>query len=318
MPPDRSALVLGPALAAWIGEALAGQQVACTAVLTGGYRNRNTLIRTAAGQQFVLRQYLQPDGRRAAAVEAALLARVAGRVPVAEVVAADPAGTSAGEPALLCRFSPGVMLTDALASRPALATELGRSVGRTLAAIGTVTFGAPGTITGASLRTSDEGVPGTLPEFVAQCLLSGPAQHVLSGAEQAAIARLAEACQPCADSVPAACQLVHSDFNGKNLLVGKQARAWTVTAVLDWEFAFSGSPLFDVGNMLRFPDDLPPGYEEAFTSGFTEGGGRLPDGWRAASRALDLYALADLLTRPADHRYFGRALQAIRRQLAAS
>ncbi|MGW2441505.1 hypothetical protein ACWCY1_32940, partial [Streptomyces goshikiensis] len=31
--------------------------------------------------------------------------------------------------------------------------------------------------------------------------------------------------------------------------VGRRAGQWAVAAVLDWELAFSGSPLFDVGNM---------------------------------------------------------------------
>jgi aminoglycoside/choline kinase family phosphotransferase len=65
-------------------------------------------------------------------------------------------------------------------------------------------------------------------------------------------------------------QLVHADFNPKNILV----RGASVAAVLDWEFAFSGTPLFDVGNMLRFAERYPPGY---------------------------------LLTRPPDHPYFQRA-----------
>jgi hypothetical protein len=42
-----------------------------------------------------------------------------------------------------------------------------------------------------------------------------------------------------------------------------------------------------------------------------------PPDWREVSEALDLYALADLLTRPPGHRYFGRAVSALRKRLAA-
>jgi hypothetical protein len=86
--------------------------------------------------------------------------------------------------------------------------------------------------------------------------------------------------------------------------------------VLDWEFAFSGSPLHDIGNMLRFGDELPPAYTTGFVDGFRDGAGELPPDWRPMSEALDLFAVADLLTRPADHRYFGRAITAIRARLA--
>ena len=37
--------------------------------------------------------------------------------------------------------------------------------------------------------------------------------------------------------------------------------------ILDWEFAISGSPLVDIGNFLRFEDELPPGFIKAFVRG---------------------------------------------------
>jgi hypothetical protein len=55
---------------------------------------------------------------------------------------------------------------------------------------------------------------------------------------------------------------------------------------------------------------------EAFVDGFRDGGATLPEDWRRLSQALDLYSLADLLTRPVEHRYFGRALERIRALLA--
>ena len=39
---------------------------------------------------------------------------------------------------------------------------------------------------------------------------------------------------------------------------------------------------------------------------------------RAQADALDLYALADFLTRPPEHRYFRRAVALIRERLARS
>jgi len=96
---------------------------------------------------------------------------------------------------------------------------------------------------------------------------------------------------------------VHSDFNPKNILVRDSA----VVAVLDWEFAFAGTPLFDVGNMLRFSDGYPSTYVDGFVAGFRAGGGHLPERWREISEALDLFALADFLARP-DSPYHYRAV----------
>ncbi len=45
--------------------------------------------------------------------------------------------------------------------------------------------------------------------------------------------------------------LVHGDFDPANILVDKINGVWKVVGILDWEFAFSGSVLWDVANMLR-------------------------------------------------------------------
>jgi fructokinase len=95
-------------------------------------------------------------------------------------------------------------------------------------------------------------------------------------------------------------RLVHSDFGGPNLLVDRGADGrWGVSAVLDWEFAFSGPPLVDVGHMLRYERRERPRVEPWFSEGFLAGGGTLPEGWRELARALDLTALCEFLTRPA-------------------
>jgi hypothetical protein len=60
--------------------------------------------------------------------------------------------------------------------------------------------------------------------------------------------------------------------------------------------------------MLRFREEQPDGFAAAFIDGYREAGGRLPSGWPEISEALDLYALADFLTRPPGHRYFGKAV----------
>jgi aminoglycoside phosphotransferase (APT) family kinase protein len=113
-------------------------------------------------------------------------------------------------------------------------------------------------------------------------------------------------------------RLVHSDYNGKNLLAVARDGLWTVSAVLDWEFAFSGSPLADIGNMLRFDEEQPDGFAAGFIAGYEEAAGPLPPGWREISEALDLYALADFLTRPPGHRYVGKAVTLLKSRIERS
>jgi Phosphotransferase enzyme family len=197
---------------------------------------------------------------------------------------------------------------DALAADPGSAAGLGAAAGRALAAIGAVTFARAGVFTGPDLVPSPAGLPAGLPEFVETCLAAGRASAALSPGEQDRLRALAAAADPLARSVAAARQLVHADYNGKNLLAAARDGRWSVSAVLDWEFAFSGSPLADIGNMLRFRDEQPHGFAAGFIAGYQTGAGPLPPGWREISEALDLYALAEFLTRPPGHRYFGKAV----------
>jgi hypothetical protein len=97
--------------------------------------------------------------------------------------------------------------------------------------------------------------------------------------------------------------LVHGDYDPANILVGKNNGTWHITAVLDWEFAFSGSWLWDVSNMLRYAHEVPAWYETSFLQGLEDAGLQLPDGWRTSIKILTLLSLLDILMRnPADSR----------------
>jgi aminoglycoside phosphotransferase (APT) family kinase protein len=314
---SRSA-ALPPPVRAWLSRALPGHRLVAVAPLAGGYSNENTRVTTDRGG-YVLRRYRRADAAvsaRTCAVEAALGARLAATdVPVPEVIAADPEGSAAGESLLLARYVPGELVNQAAARDPGSAAGLGEAAGRALAAIGAVTFERGGIFTGPGLVPSPDGLPASLPGFVEDCLRRGHAASVLSPAELDGLRALAAAADPLAQSVAAARQLVHSDYNGKNLLAVTRNGRWAISAVLDWEFAFSGSPLTDIGNMLRFPGAYPGGFRDGFLAGYRQSGGQLPPDWREISQALDLYALADFLTRPPGHRYFGKAVSALRNRL---
>jgi fructokinase len=315
--------VTDPRIRAWLAGALDGQRVATARPLAGGYRNDNVLLVTDTAGKYVLRRYRGGDIRsagRTCGIEAALAARLRGVVPVAEVIAADPAGSAAGQPLLLSRYVPGVMISDALAQQDETAAgDLGRAAGTALAAVGSVSFGSDGFFAGTDLIPSAAGMPAGLPEFVEDSLRTAAARDAqgggghadggLSPAEQDGLRELAARAAPGR-------RLVHADYNPKNLLAIRQDGRWSVTAVLDWEFAFSGSPLADIGNMLRPRPDDTAGLAAGFVAGYREAGGELPAGWREISEALDLYALADFLTRPHEHRYFRQAVALIRARLA--
>ena len=187
-----SAISLDPPILAWLDRALRGESVIAAARLGGGYINKNTVI-TTAGAKYVLRRYGRgAESARICAVEAALADRLSGTaVPIAEVIAADPAGTEAGEPLLLARHIDGVTLGAAIASDGGSAEQIGQAAGRALAAIGAVNFERAGFFTGPDLVPSAAGMPGSLQEFVETCLQAGHAAQVMNPEELAGLRALA-------------------------------------------------------------------------------------------------------------------------------
>ncbi|NRF95352.1 aminoglycoside phosphotransferase family protein [Paenibacillus frigoriresistens] len=88
--------------------------------------------------------------------------------------------------------------------------------------------------------------------------------------------------------------LVHSDFNALNILMQHGPIGCSVSAVLDWEDAFSWSRHADIGNMLRYEEDGST-FEKHFIRAYQEQGAVLEDNWKLLSRLEDLVALYDML-----------------------
>jgi len=98
---------------------------------------------------------------------------------------------------------------------------------------------------------------------------------------------------------PGAPCLVHGDCNGSNLLFRRGASgAWELAAILDWEFAFSGTPGFDFAHLLRPPLGRHSDFAEAVASSYRDSGGALPPDWRSLARITDLFAWIDVASRP--------------------
>jgi GrpB-like predicted nucleotidyltransferase (UPF0157 family)/aminoglycoside phosphotransferase (APT) family kinase protein len=97
--------------------------------------------------------------------------------------------------------------------------------------------------------------------------------------------------------------LVHGDFDPANIFVDKINGSWVVTGVLDWEFAFSGSYLWDVANMLRYAHKMPPEFQNSFIDALQRNGIKLPPDWRTTAHLLNLSSLLDLLKRSDPQRH---------------
>jgi fructokinase len=230
--------------------------------------------------------------------EVDLLSLVAGSVPVPPVIHAEPGGFENLPPFLLMRYVEGVTFHSLKRSRDKEAiAQASFSVGETLAAIGRFGFPRTGWLAPGPIVTTPllEGTDPT-PRFVDRCLASTnlklrmPAKlrdrtHALVWSWATRLAELDY--QAC---------LAHRDFGKRNLLVRRDNGKWSVAAVLDWEFAISGSPLGDLGHFLRYESDSHPFAEPHFSDGYLHGGGALPHDWRRLARLVDLTALCESLS----------------------
>jgi aminoglycoside phosphotransferase (APT) family kinase protein len=284
--------------------------------LAGGFSHETCLLTLTDGHVVARLGGTDPT------IEAAVMAKAAERVPVPQVLTVLPAAGPGARPMMALEYVSGTPLSEVL-DRPgphgSSLGGLGVEVGRVVATIAGVTFDRPGFFTDADL-TVDAQLPWSrqLPDVVAAWLPKVPPDR-LDPVTAAAWLELCVAHAPALTRIDHQARLVHADVNPKNILVDRQDSGWQVTAMLDWEFSFSGSPYADAANMMRFGTDYPP----AFLSGFRDGFAAhqpadlpLPADWAYLGHVFDMFALTDLLTRPRDHPVSDRAAAEIRRWVA--
>jgi aminoglycoside phosphotransferase (APT) family kinase protein len=266
--------------------------------LTGGYRNSNFAVRLGSTpDRFVLRIYEHDPSLCQKEID--LMHLVGGSVPVPEIIHAEPLGVDELPPFAFVRFVEGVTFRELRRSGDTEAiAQAAHSIGETLAEIGRITFPKSGwlgpgpTVTAPLLEGADP-----MPRFVDLCLASANLQARMTEELRGRTHELVRAWAPRLASLDAEARLVHSDFGTRNLMVRCIGGRWSLTAVLDWEFAISSTPLVDLANFLRYERASRPLAEPAFSNGYLQAGGTLPADWRRIARIVDLTALCEILTR---------------------
>ncbi len=274
--------------------------------MPGGHSGE-TFLATMAGERSVVRIYAgrgATRGANAAEIDAAVLRLVRGLLPVPEALEVRRADPSVGKPALLVTTClDGKRLDEVLPTADEeLASTLGRNLGMVLARLAQMPMLRAGLFVDAELRIGP--MPPEYEDLVAfvdaQCAAGPLAEWAADDRE--ALEVLADRAQEILDRTTRAC-LVHSDFNPKNLLV--DPGSGEVTGLLDWEFAHSGSPFTDLGNLLRF--DRRPDFADAVLSTYSENVVDAPGDLLDRARAADLFALVDLAARRGENPVADRA-----------
>jgi len=259
--------------------------------LDGGWSGE-TFLAEAGGERTVVRIYADPrHPEHAAEITASLLRLVRGLLPVPQVKEVRRANAAASTPALLVtELLPGVR-GDLLL--PTLDEAGLRRAGAAAGEVAAVLAGMP-TLRGGMFVDGEltiEPFDLDLPGWVERNREPLERQDWSVG-ELERLSALASRAQARLDAVDRTC-LVHSDLNPKNLLLDPETLA--VTGVLDWEFAHSGHPFTDLGNLLRF--DRADAYQAGVLTAWASCRGTAPDEAVDLARCADLVALVDLAGR---------------------
>jgi aminoglycoside phosphotransferase (APT) family kinase protein len=304
--PDNLVELEASVLTALIQPAFPHQVVVRSTPTAGGLANSNfRLDLSAHPEPVLLRLYTRAtaafESEPPVEKEAALHRLLAPLLPVPGVFYATTDNPITGHPYMLRAWVEGERL-EVVAHRldPIELAALARDVGGVLAGIHRVTFSQQGFLNG-SLEVKpfppSLGVGGGLVEFLSS-LLGKRGEERLGPDLFASLMAFAERTSDYAASWSGPPCLVHSDFGGSNILVGPGEHGPRVVAVVDWEFAFSGSPFIDFGNLLRPPLGELEGFGDSVARGYRAAGGVLPDDWRRRSLHSDLGAWSDFLSRP--------------------
>ena len=265
----------------------------------GGFANANYRLLLADREAPLLIRFFVRDPR-AAGKEFALNKLLVGRrlpvVPYLHVALDNPL---TGHPYAIREWTDGERL-EIVARDLAHAgiEQVGRAVGHVLAHIHAITFSEAGFLD-LELRVAQPASIGRdgLVAFLRLCLLEGRGAQRIEPVLARSLIDFAEREGRILDDWSGDSCLVHSDFGGSNILLRRTGARWEVASVLDWEFAFSGTPFFDFGNLLRPPLGQRPGFEASVVAGYREAGGKLPNNWRQMSLLADLFNWADFLNR---------------------
>lgn len=305
--PAAEALALTTAeLTTLVQPAFPGQSVVAAAATSGGLANTNIRIQLSEHRRpLLLRLYSRDPAEDAApmpevaAKEAALHRLLSPNLPVPQVLFAAHANPVTGHAYMLREWAEGQRLEVAAQNQTgAVLLQLAGEVGAALARIHNVTFTEAGFLDGElNVVPFPPGIGGSLPELL-DTLLGEPGRQRLGPELTEALMAFAEREPNLGANWPGPPSLTHADFGGSNIVVRIDERGARVAAVIDWEFAFSGSPMMDLGNLLRPPLGELPGFEDGVARGYRDAGGVLPDDWRRLTLYNGLADWASFLGRP--------------------
>ena len=263
--------------------------------LSGGFQNANYLVEKN-GERMVFRFYA--TGSETARREMGLLKFLSNtQIPVPRVI--DSFETD-GKSVVILEYLQGRQLQDALQNplQQPLPAETFRQLGAQLAKIHSIEFSRTGFI-GPDMKIGDqfESFGAFLKIFIVKTL-SEIKEERLDYSVRDRLLRLVDERWALVMETEPQKQLVHCDFNPKNILVTSEGE---VSGILDWEFCLSGNGLIDLGNFFRFLYDYPSDARSVFMEGYKSIKGSIQPNWYDVALLLDIGNMCSFLERREDY-----------------
>jgi aminoglycoside phosphotransferase (APT) family kinase protein len=274
---------------------LKGAAIASVERVEGGLTNTLYRITPAdGGVSLCLRIFAA--GRLSWERELKILARVSTSLPVPEALLADCGGTDFCRPYLVYKWIEGITLNECRRQTPPAALlSVAEPLGRLLAGVASFSFaddlnGAPNGI------HEGQSPMEVLLSANKEALLHGLARKRLGAALADAMCSRLDASAVRVRELEHAASLVHGDLSGRNILVAlDEDGGWRISGLIDWEAAFSGSSLWDVGSLFRYPKRYSETFRQRFERGYRDASGALSEDWLRTARLLDATRLVATL-----------------------
>ncbi len=265
-----------------------------SSILSGGFANTNYKL-VVEGQPAPVVLRLPQKNIRTFPTEIAVLKRVESFIPVPSVLFAD---TSSEQPYAIVSWIEGIRLSEVLGIISQNEAEsIGYQLGQILQKIHAVDLGRSGFFDhNFQFLREFESLGSESLAYLRMFLVNTKVRERVDIRVLDQIDFLLKQYEYELKSLSPCNRLIHSDFNPKNILVRKLDSSWQVTGILDWEFAFSGTPFNDLGNFLRFEEELPVGLAEAFLNGYISERSPLSRNWHQLSKLLDLISMFQFLS----------------------
>lgn len=249
-------------------------------LLKGGASNLSYLLRfNQTDLKAVLRIYIRDPG--ACEKEIRVWRSAAGIVPVPEILHANPRGKRDLGPYIIYRFAEGVTFqTLKSAGNMDDTGTAAYAIGEALAKVQSI----------ASLAVPCQISDDWLNSIVLEQRLGRYARDRVSAFISGWLPELKSLNEKHA--------LVHGNFNSRNTIIKRKGHRWVVSGILDWEQAFSGSPLWDAARFICYESYTRPCREPHFSAGYVNGGGSLPADWARLARVINTLTAAESLGRP--------------------